>query len=67
MADVGNEADALRLSFTNKAPVRFIFSEPLIINDDQWLQKYEAHRRFIGKAVSYGIGFIANIGHDPFH
>ena len=45
----------------------FIFSEPLIIIDDQWLQKHEAHWRFIDEAVPYGIDFIANIGHVGFH
>ena len=38
--DVGNEVDAVRHSFINKPPVSFIFSEPLIIIDDQWLLKY---------------------------
>ena len=33
MADVGNEVDAVRHSFINKAPMSFMFSEPLIIND----------------------------------
>ena len=32
---------------TNKAPVSFMFWEPLIIIDDQWLPKYEGQRRFI--------------------
>ena len=41
---------------TNKAPVSFIFWEALIIIDDQWLRKYEAHRRFIGEAVPCAIG-----------
>ena len=45
--DVYDEAYAARHSFSNKAPVNFIFWEPLIINDDQWLLKYEGHRRFI--------------------
>ena len=40
---------------TNKAPMTSMFSEPLIIIDDQWLRKYEAHRRFIGEAMPYGI------------
>ena len=67
MADVGNEADAVRHSFSNKAPMSLIFSEPLIIIDDQWLRKHEAHWRFIGEAVPYGIGFVSNIGHDVVH
>ena len=33
--DVDDEADATRHSFSNKAPVSFIFWEPLIIIDDQ--------------------------------
>ena len=45
----------------------FMFSEPLIINDDQWLRKHEAHWRFIDEAMPYGIDFIANIGHDVVH
>ena len=56
MNDVENEADAARHRFSNKAPVSFIFWEPLIIIDDQWLRKYESHRRFIGEAVPYAIG-----------
>ena len=45
----------------------FMFSEQLIINDDQWLRKDETHWRFIGEAVLYGIGLISNIGHVAFH
>ena len=52
---------------TNKAPLTSMFWEPFIINDDQWLRKHEAHWRFIGEAVLYGIGFISNIGHDVVH
>ena len=46
---------------TNKALVSFMFWEPLIIIDDQWLRKYKAHWRFIDEALPCGIGFIANI------
>ena len=61
MADVGNEVYAARQSFTNKASVSFILSEPLIIINDQWIRKYEAHRSFIGEAMSCGISFIIDI------
>ena len=67
MADVGNEVDAVGHSFTNQAPMSFMFLEPLVIIDDQWLRKDEAHWRFIGEAVPYGIGFISNIGHVAFY
>ena len=40
---------------TNKAPLTSMFWEPLIINDDQWLQNYEAHRRFIGEPMPCAI------------
>ena len=45
----------------------FMFLEPLIIIDNQWLQKHEAHWRFIDEAMPYDIDFIANIGHVGFH
>ena len=45
----------------------FMFSEPLIIIDDQWLRKHEAHWRFIDEAVPYSIDFIANIFNDVVH
>ena len=61
MNDVDDEAYAARHSLSNKAPLTSMFWEPLIINDDQWLRKYEAHRRFIGEAVPCGISFISNI------
>ena len=35
MNNVEDEADAARHSFSNKAPVGFIFWEPLIIIDDR--------------------------------
>ena len=44
----------------------FMLLEPLIIIDYQWLQKHEAHWRFIDEAMPYGIDFIANIGHVGF-